>query len=284
MTTVKELEQLLFTAFPAADAIPDDRIGLLVGDAEAAVQGIAIALDAKVATIEAAAAQGCSVLVAHHPPFWYPPTAVLKGGPLESATIYRAAELGVSLITMHTNLDCAPVAKEMILGPAGFSYTAPLSLPKETEAELITVGRTVSTPEALAATPELMPSMGQLGVPTEQESVSLGQLVSSYKEVFGAVAKVWGDPNKAIKTLACCSGGGGALIQRVINTDADCYVTGEVAYHEALALAGADVALIELGHDRSELPYRYYLYNALLALGAEESTLCVLDPTASWWQ
>jgi len=284
MTTVRELEQLLFAAFPAADAIPDDRIGLLVGDPQATVQGIAIALDAKVVTVEAAAAQGCSVLVTHHPPFWYPPTAVLKGGPSESATIYRAAELGVSVITMHTNLDCAPVAKGILLEPAGFSYTAPLSLPKETEGELITVGRTVSTPEAFAATPELFPSMGQLGVPKEAVTVSLGQLVSSYKEVFGAVAKVWGDPNKAVRCLACCSGGGGFLAQRVINAGADCYVTGEAAYHEALALASADVALIELGHDLSELPHRYYLYNALLSAGIDESALCVLGPTTSWWQ
>jgi len=284
MTTVRELEQLLFAAFPAVDATPDDRIGLLVGDPQATVQRIAIALDAKVPTIEAAAAEGCSVLVTHHPPFWYPPTAVLKGGPSESAAIYRAAELGVSLITMHTNLDCSPATKNMMLGPAGFVYTAPLSLPCETEKEAITVGLTVSTPECLAATPELLPSLGQLGVPKEGVEVSLSQLVGLYKEAFGAVAKVWGDPDKAVRCLACCSGGGGFLTQRVINTGADCYVTGEVAYHEALALAGADVALIELGHDRSELPYRYYIYDALLAAGFAESALSILGPTASWWQ
>jgi len=284
MATVGEIEQLLFAAFPAANAQPGDRIGLLVGDANAAVRGVAIALDAKVATIEAAAALDCSVLVTHHPPFWFPPTAVLKGGPSESAAIYRAAELGISLIAMHTNLDCAPATKGLLLGPAGFSYTAPLSLPHEPESSLITVGLTVNTPEALAATPELLPSLGQLGVPKDGEVVTLQDLANRYKEAFGAVAKVWGSPGKIIRSLACCSGGGGSLVQRVLNTGADCYVTGEVAYHEALALASAEVALIELGHDLSELPYRTYLFDALLSAGIERSMLFILGPTASWWQ
>jgi len=284
MTTVRELEQMLFAAFPAADATPGDRIGLLVGDAQAKVTGVAIALDAKVVTIEAAANQGCSVLITHHPPFWFPPTAILKGGPSESAAIYRATELGVSLIAMHTNLDCAPATKGLLLGPAGFSYVAPLSLPQETESELITVGRTVETPEAFAATPELFPSLGQLGVPNDKGVVSLHHLVNRYKETFGAVAKVWGHPDKVIQRLACCSGGGGSLVQRVVNAGADCYVTGEVAYHEALVLASADVALIELGHDLSELPYRNYLFDALLSAGIDESALHIMGPTVSWWQ
>ena len=284
MTTVRELEQILFAAFPAADATPDDRVGLLVGDAQAAVQDIAFALDAKVVTVEAAAALGCSVLVTHHPPFWFPPTSFLKEGPLEGATVLRAAELGVALIAMHTNLDCAPRTKGLLLEPVGFSCAAPLSFPQETEDELRAPGKTVSTPPAFAATPELVPSLGQMGIPKEGESVSLRVLANRYREAFGAVAKVWGSPDKAIKTLACCSGGGGSLVQRVINTGADCYVTGEVLYHEALALHGADIALVELGHDRSELPYRTYLYDALLSAGFDKSLLHVLGPTAEWWQ
>ncbi|MCL2806920.1 MAG: Nif3-like dinuclear metal center hexameric protein [Coriobacteriia bacterium] len=284
MITIKELEQLLFAAFPAANATPDDRIGLLVGDACAEVRGIALALDAKVPAIEAAAAKGCNALITHHPPFWFLPKAVLREGPVEGAAVYRAAELGVSLITMHTNLDCSPAAKRLLLEPAGFTYTEPLSLPCESTDDLNALGKTVHTPQALTATPELLPSLGQLGVPQDGEPVSLRQLVSRYKETFGAVAKVWGDPDKAINILACCSGGGGCLTYRVINTKADCYVTGEVAYHEALALNGAGIALIELGHDRSELPYRDYLYRALLDAGIDESMLCLLEPQTCWWQ
>lgn len=284
MITVRALEQLLFTAFPAADATPGDRIGLLVGNASAEVKGVAIALDAKVANIEAAAKAGCNVLVSHHAAFWHAPTSFLKGESSEGAAIYLAAELGVALIAMHTNLDCAPVARELLLAPAGFTYTTPLALPSELDSQLRATNSAVNTLAEAEASAEPRAALGQLGKPLTGEPVSLHELVHRYKETFGLVAKVWGDPEKPVRLLATCSGGGGSLVERVINTGADCYVTGEVAYHEALALAGAEVALIELGHDRSELPYRTFLYNTLFSAGIDASMLQALGPTASWWQ
>jgi len=283
--TVYELEQQLFAAFPAEHAQADDRIGLLVGSRHTEVKRIALGLDAKAATIEAAAAQGCNVLVTHHPVYWFAPAPLIKEGPSAGASMIRAIELEVALINMHTNLDSAPCAREMLLEPAGFSYTAPLSLPSETEEELRAFGRTIEITEGdKSALSESTAALGQLGRPIDGKPVCLREVVSRYKKTFGAVAKVWGNPDRAIGLLATCSGGGGILTQRVANTDADCYVTGEVSYHEALELVAAGKTLIELGHDRSELPYRFILYDALLSAGYEESLLHVLGPTASWWQ
>lgn len=284
MTTVQQIEQLLFDAFPAKDAMQGDRIGLLVGSREAEVRGIALALDAKVKSIEAAAAAGCNLLVTHHPVFWYPPTEFLKDGSSEGASVLRAAELGVSLISMHTNLDSAPVARELLLEPGGFVFTAPLSLPSESDGELqSSTGRSVGLFKALGESLVPAPALGQLGIPKDENPVLLKTLGQRYKEAFGAVAKVWGDPEAPIKRLATCSGGAGDLVNRVISTGADCFVTGEVAYHEALNLDAAGVALIELGHDRSELPYRYHLKRTLLQADIDESLLHILEPVASWW-
>lgn len=284
MTTIRELEHILFAAFPARDATSDDRIGLLVGNAEAKVEGIALALDAKVLSIEAAATKGCNVLVTHHPVFWHPPTEFIKHGSSEGAAVYRAAELGVALIAMHTNLDAAPVAREMLLEPAGFVYTAPLTLPSELDSNLeVHTTRLAAAGDAQDSTKSLA-ALGQLGIPKKGEVVSLCELAARYKAAFGAVAKVWGAPNKPVELLASCSGGGGSLVGRVISAQADCYVVGEVAYHEALELAAFGIALIELGHDRSELPYRFYLHDALLSAGFDEAELHILEPATSWWQ
>lgn len=284
MTTIRQLEQILFDAFPAKDATPGDRIGLLVGNPAAEVKQIALALDAKKLDIEAAAAAGCNVLVSHHPVFWHAPEAFLDGGASSGAAILCAAELGVALIGMHTNLDCAPVAREMLLKPAGFTFEAGLALPEETDREL--EGIDGKGPELLktledATLPQAY--LGQIGTPIENKAVLFKDIVSRYKDAFGAVAKAWGDPDKPINRLAACSGGAGALVSRVIGSGADCFVAGEVAYHEALELSAAGIALIELGHDRSELPYRFYLRDALIAAGIPESLLQILDPTTTWW-
>ena len=289
MTTIGELKQKLFTLFPHEDATPGDRIGLLVGSTAEEVKGIAVALDAKVTNIEAAAAAGCNVLVTHHPVFWYPPTEFVKEGSSEGAAVYAAAKLGVSLITLHTNLDCAPVARGMLLEPAGFTYLAPLALPQEADSELVVAGKAAAELEQTgeqageqAAKP--VAGLGQLGKPKEGDAIPFEDIVASYKKEFGAVAKAWGNPSLPVKRLATCSGSGSSLIKRVIHTGADCYVTGEVAYHEALELAHAGVALIELGHDRSELPYRFYLKDALVQAGIEEEHIKILGATAEWWQ
>lgn len=285
MKTVRELEQFLFSVFPAEDATPGDRIGLLVGDDEAEITKIAVALDANIVSIEAAAALGCNVLVTHHPVFWRPPTEFLRVGSAAGMAIYRAAELQVSLIAMHTNLDTAPVARNMLLEPVGFTYSEPLSLPHESDEELGNIHwHPKSLKEKLAEAFLQVPSLGQLAVSKEEtEPVSLSELAARYTKTFDAVAQVWGEPDTPISLLAACSGGGGSLVQRVIAAGADCYVTGELAYHEALELSVAGVALIELGHDRSELPYRFYLRDAIQQAGFEAAQIPVLGPVASWW-
>ena len=284
MLTVRQLEQLLFDVFPVKDATHEDRIGLFVGDPDEEVKAIALALDAKVADIEAAAAEGCNVLVTHHPVYWIPPTEFLARGASAGASIYYAAKLGVALINMHTNLDSAPAAREMLLGPAGYTYSSPIAIPSELDSELQErEEKSASILIEIAEAISPVAALGQLGIPAGDTISTLGEIAARYKETFGALAKVWGNPDKPIRLLATCSGSGGSLISRVIDSGADCYVTGEVAYHEALELAHFGIALIELGHDRSELPYRRYLYQTLVSLGIDESIIRVIEPTASWW-
>jgi putative NIF3 family GTP cyclohydrolase 1 type 2 len=260
--TVRSVEQLLFKAFPAADALPGDRNGLTVGDPDACACKLAVALDATEDSIALAAAAGCNVLVTHHGAFWNAPESFLPAGNAACSgggAVYAAVAAGVALINMHTNLDCAPVAREMLLAPVDYTFTA---------------GLVVSGGGLL----------GQLGKPVKTaKPATLEQLAQRYEQAFGAVAKVWGDPATMVGCLAACSGAGGEILQNVINSPANCYVTGELRYHETLELAHNGIALIELGHDISELPYRYHLRDALLAAGFLAENIVVLEPTTSWW-
>jgi dinuclear metal center YbgI/SA1388 family protein len=262
--SVGDIEQLLFEAYPASDALPDDRFGLLVGDRKTIVTRIALALDQTVPMIEAAAAQGCNLLVAHHPGFFFPaPDSFLEARSAATSigtAVYKAAQKGVALLNMHTNLDCAPSAASMLLTPVGLEYTGPL--------------RAHGTG-----------ALGQLAKPADGRAyIELGKLAQAYKREFGAVAKVWGDPAKPVFTVAACSGGAGEVVHEVVAAGVDCFVTGELRHHEALYLADEGIALIELGHDTSELPYRYELQTALTAAGFDPCDIVILEPTATWWQ
>jgi putative NIF3 family GTP cyclohydrolase 1 type 2 len=120
-------------------------------------------------------------------------------------------------------------------------------------------------------------------VPAADGALRLAELASRCQQAYGQVAQVWGEPERSIRKVATCSGAGAEVIPQVLQSGADCLITGEVRYHEALALAEAGVALIELGHDISELPYRQYLRAALIDAGFPAKHLVVLGPAASWW-
>ena len=268
---VADIEQLLYKAFPATDALSDDRHGLSVGNPEAEVTKIAIALDATISLIKQAAAQGCNVLVTHHPVFWYAPDCFLAAtspGLSSGAAVFAAAEAGVALISMHTNVDCSPQTAEMLLEPIGFCYHGPLQPAADSDQQSVAVP---------------VVSLGQRGIPSNGVALTLQELAERYTKAFGQLARVWGERDRFIKEIAVCSGSGSDLVTDVLKSDADCYVTGELRYHEALALTEAGVALIELGHDISELPYRHYLRAALEAAGFPPERLLILGPSATWW-
>jgi len=260
---IGDIETMLFRAFPPEDALRDDRFGLLVGDRSTLVTRVAISLDQTVPMIKAAAEAGCNLLVSHHPPFWLAPDSFLEASSAATssgAAVYKAAQLGVSLLSVHTCLDCAPSAANTLLTPVGLEYLAPLRAHGSG-------------------------SLGQITRPGfERDFIPLKELAENYQHSFGNVAKVWGDPNKPIRRVAVCSGGASEVVQEVIAAGVDCFVTGEVRHHEALYLADSNIALIELGHDISELPYRYHLQDALIAADFPATDILILQPSAQWWQ
>jgi dinuclear metal center YbgI/SA1388 family protein len=283
--SVGDIEELMFAAFPREQAVglggpgTGDVIGLLVGDPKMLVTKIAVALDATVPTIKAAAEQGCNLLLTHHPAYIAPVMNVSPAGStanVDGAAVWAAATNGVALINMHTNLDCAPEAASMLLDPVGLEYLAPF-LPHN--------GKPYTPDNAPVKPVAPVPSLGQIARPIarpERHFITLGDLAHNYATAFGNVAKVWGDPERPLFTVAVCSGGGSSLVQDAINAEVDCYVTGELRHHEELWLADEGVSVIELGHDISELPYRYILAETLEKSGVPHPDIAILEPTATW--
>ena len=230
-----------------------------MGDRNEVVTGIAIALDSTVPMIKAASAAGCNLLVTHHPPFWYAPTrftAADTAGQVDGAAVYAAARAGVALLGMHTNVDCAPAAYELLLAMMGLRFVGPLQ-------------------------PEI-DRLGQIAEPLD-EAATLASLVETCVESFGPPYSVWGPPDQPIRRVAMCSGGASEVLPSVIKAAPDCFITGELAHHEHLYLADAGIALIELGHDRSEQPYCGLLKDTLTAAGYPAGQIQLLSPSAVWW-
>ncbi len=67
-----------------------------------------------------------------------------------------------------------------------------------------------------------------------------------------ARARIVGRPNKKIKRVAVCGGGGGGLIADVMAAGADAFITGEVGYHNMIDADTMGLCVVEAGHGASE--------------------------------
>jgi len=61
-----------------------------------------------------------------------------------------------------------------------------------------------------------------------------------------------GSPGRKVRRVAVLTGSGSGLVESVLASGADAFLTGELKYHEIEDLAAADVAVILGGHYRTE--------------------------------
>lgn len=260
--TVRSLEQALLSLFPASDAESWDRTGLLVGNPLQTVKGVAIALDPTVDAINAAADAGANVLITHHPAFLSAPDSFIAASsvaPSSGAGVWAAARRDVALMSFHTTLDVSEQAQHVLPGMLSLSLQGTL--------------------ERLETNPHK--GYGQICT-LQEEALTLGQLASRCTSVFGRTPRVWGDLSQNLNRIVTCTGALGSVGRKALVAGIDCVVCGEVKYHEALDLSCAGLALIDIGHDTSELPLVSVLVHAVKRVGVDPELVVMLNQGDNW--
>ncbi len=93
--------------------------------------------------------------------------------------------------------------------------------------------------------------LGRIGSLAEPRSLS--KILANINRRTGAsVAGIVGNANRMVRKAAVCAGSCGAIVNTVIASGCDLYVTGELKHHHALACAEANVVAVCLGHSVSE--------------------------------
>ena len=244
--TIGGLEKALLKEFPAEDAEKWDRTGLLVGERSLPVTRVAVALDATPAAVAAAAEAGANVLLTHHPAFLEAPDGFApEASALESpgAVVWAAIRNQVALMDFHTALDVSPAEGSRRKG----------------------YGQICEVPD------------------NDGEPETLARLAARCMAVFGRAPRVWGAPDAAVRRVVTATGSAGSLAPALVAAGVDAVVCGEMKYHTALELAAAHVAVIELGHDVSELPLVAVLAEALARAGVPAEAVTLVDQSENWW-
>ena len=260
--TVGMLERRLGARFPEEDGEAWDTYGMTVGDPDAPVNTVAVALDATVSAIRMAAELGADVLVTHHPAFLDFPERLQPAPtmPAPGGILWEAVTQGVAIMSFHTALDAQPAANALLPNMLNLS-----------------AGEVFKPIEAGSGK-----GFGRICAPKGDDALTLGALASRCTAIFGIQPRVWGDFSAKLSRIVTWGGGLGSAVEAADLPGLDCIVCGEVKYHTALDLAEAGVGVIELGHDVSEMPLTLLLATAVQDCGVDQAAIHVLDRGAHW--
>ncbi len=216
---VKCIFEFLDSLFPTDTACDFDNVGLLIGDWNAEVTRVLIALDCTDSVINTATEKGCQLIITHHPIIFSPLKSILA-----DSIQYKLIKNGISVISMHTNLDIAE--------NSGVNTCLCNALGLKNQKKHI-----ASDGYAL-----------RYGTVSPISADEFAKLIKS--QLGGSVKYI--DGGKEIKTVLVCSGSGGDFIYEAINSGFDALITADTKRHHFLDAKHNHVSLFDGGHFNTE--------------------------------
>ena len=216
---VKELLSFLYGIAPEDLKEEYDNVGLLVGDENAEISGVLVALDCFSEVLSRAEELNANVIITHHPVIFNPLKSVT-----EQNLVYKLIKKGISVISMHTNLDKAE-------GGVNDALCSKLGL--------IDI-------KTIAAYDGFPIRIGKLQSAKEPHSFA-----ESIKQALGGSVKFVAG-NRDIVSVAVCSGSGGDFIYDALNNGADALVTADIKHHLFIEAGEQDISLYDAGHFNTE--------------------------------
>ncbi|WP_438871246.1 Nif3-like dinuclear metal center hexameric protein [Rhodococcus pyridinivorans] len=129
--TLREVIDVLETAYPPSLAESWDSVGLVAGDPDEPVRKVLLAVDATAAVVDEAIEWGAQLLLVHHPLLLRGVDTVGAHTP-KGALIHRLIRGGCALFTAHTNADRAnPGVSDALAGALGLTGLRPLEAKPE---------------------------------------------------------------------------------------------------------------------------------------------------------
>ena len=217
--TVNDIFEFLNDIAPVNTACDFDNAGILVGDPSAEVSGAVVALDCTASAIKTAIKNNCELIITHHPVIFDPLKTVLTG-----STVFELIKSGISVISMHTNLDIAVSGvNDCLCRVLGFDNF-----------------------EKRPASDGYLLNFAELDTP-----LSADELARHIKEKLGGSVK-FTDSGKNIKRVALCSGSGGGYAFDTAVSCCDALVTADVKHNIFIDTERLGISVFDAGHFNTE--------------------------------
>ena len=194
-------------------------MGILVGDPSAEVSGAVVALDCTASAVKTARDNNCGLIITHHPVIFDPLKTVLVG-----STVFELIKSGISVISMHTNLDIAV---------SGVN-------------DCLCYALEFDNFEKRPASDGYLLNFAELDI-----TLSADELARHIKEKLGGSVK-FTDSGKNIKRVALCSGSGGGYAFDTAVSGCDALVTADVKHNIFIDTERLGISVFDAGHFNTE--------------------------------
>ncbi len=240
---IYEIEAYFDALYPLERRCQWDNDGLLVcPDRRKEVKKVLTCLDVTFSAIEKARAEGCELIVSHHPMLFSPIDRINEDS-VVGQKILLLLEAGISLISLHTRFDAA-------VGGLNDSFAQSLGLLTERVGALL----------------EDEPFIGGIGVlPAKYTPAELARHVS---RVLSCPVKMY-SAELDIEKVGYCCGSGKDLVKPCLTFGADAFIGGDIPYHTAQDAVELGMTVIDCGHFASEKSAAHSFATALGALSTD---------------
>lgn len=239
MVFLSDIIEVVERLAPTQLALPDDEIGMQVGDVKRDewgrknIRSVVVALDPSITVIQHAVDVKAQLLITHHPIF-HNSLSELSGGLLQK--IRALTSNYISLYVAHTNWDSAENGvNDTLIDLLGLVKTG-----------VVTVKSSSGVEQPL----------GRLCAPTGG-LMSLKLLLEIIKDKLKSqVITYTGELDSEVKKIIVCSGAGDdiSLLRNACNMGVDTYITGSASHHALLYSKENNLKLVAAGHYETENP------------------------------
>jgi dinuclear metal center YbgI/SA1388 family protein len=257
----KDLLDLLQRKFPEEYAEDWDNTGFIIDVGKNKYERILVALELVPEVLREAIELGVDIVITHHP-IVFKPIKKLSAQIVEDSMIIECIKNDISVFAIHTNCDNYEGGTN--------DYLSELIGIKETEALLPLENICDTIPLA-----NLQKKVGNGRVGRLNNPMTLKILLEKLKDILSAEAlRYTGDENRIIDKVGLCSGSGSDLIREAYRRGVDCFLTGDIKYHDAQFARMNNMALVDIGHYESENIFKY----ALMEMLVEETETIMQTP------
>lgn len=209
---------------PKELAFEGDPVGLQIGDINAEVSKVLVALNVREQTINEAIELGVNLIIVKHP-LIFSKLSTLLDSHFQERIILECIRHDIAIYVSHTNID-------VVSGGLNDYFCEKLE---------------IFDTEVLAFT-DSENGIGRVG---NIKPMTYNEFVLKVKEKFNlshVISVNYNQNNRIINRVAICGGSGGKFYTDALDKKADVYITGDIYYHTAHDMLSQNLLAIDPGH------------------------------------